>query len=225
MAAQAPANNCPAITVTGPSGLTKAGDSMIFTANVSDGEPGKLGYDWTVTAGTIVSGQWTPAINVGTTPEMVGTNVTATVKITGLAAGCADTASEIAGLEEGVGCILPMDDFGKLSKNDIKARIDNFFIRLNNDPEAEGLILVNLNTKESRDFKLTYLNNMYDAILFLKYDPSRVTFIVVQDDHDTVTRLWSVPPSVDTGNLIEGGIQIKGEEFKQKIKTLFSKTN
>lgn len=193
---------------------------MIFTASISNSGSGKLGYDWTVTAGTIESGQGTSSINVRTTPDMMGTNVTATVKITGIAAGCADIASETAGIE-GFGCLMALDEFGKLSKNDIKARIDNFFIRLQNDPEVEGLILVKLNTKESRAFKLTYLNNMYDAILFLKYDPARVTFVVEQDDHDTGTRFWAVPRVADIEELTEGRRRIKGEEFKQKIKTLF----
>lgn len=197
---------------------------MTFAARVSDSGSGKLGYNWAVSSGAIESGQGTPAINVRTTGEMAGTNVTATVKITGLAAGCNDTASEIAGIT-GFGCGLPVDEFGKLSKYDVRARIDNFLIQLNKEPESEGLILVYLNTKESRAFKLTYLNNIYDAILFLKFDPARVTFVVVQDDHDTGTRLWTVPPGVDTGKLTEGGSLIKGEEFKQEINTLFSKTN
>lgn len=216
--------NCPEITAIGPSGLTQPGELMTFTANGGDSGSGKLVYNWAVSSGAIESGQGTAAVKIRTTAEMAGTNVTATVKITGLAAGCNDTASEIAGIT-GFGCGLPVDEFGKLSKYDVRARIDNFLIQLNKEPESEGLILVYLNTKESRAFKLTYLNNIYDAILFLKYDPARVTFVVVEDDHDTGTRLWTVPPAADARKLTEGGTQIKGEEFKQKIKTLFSKTN
>ena len=193
---------------------------MTFTASVSDSEPGKLGYEWSVSSGAIESGQGTAAIKVRTTEDMAQSNVTATVKITGIAAGCADAASETAGVE-GFGCGMPLDEFGKLQKYGIKPRIDNFFIRLSEDPAARGLILVKLNTKESRAFKLTYLNNIYDAILFLKYDPARVTFVVLQGDYDTWTKFWSVPPAADTTALTEGGGQIKGEDFKQKIKTLF----
>ena len=70
---------CPTLSVSGPAGLTNAGDTMTFTASAS----GDLTYNWTVSAGTIESGQGTPSITVRTAAGMEGTNVTATVKIGG----------------------------------------------------------------------------------------------------------------------------------------------
>lgn len=197
---------------------------MTFTAGARNVSFGKVSYYWSITAGMIVSGQGTATIKIQTTEEMAGMNVTAAVKVPGVAAGCADTASEIAGIEP-ISPICNLDEFGKLTRGGVKARMDNFLIHLQNNPEAEGFIVVHLNEKETRAFQRMYLNSMYDAIVWLKKDPSRVTFAVLVDKYETNTTLYIVPPGTDTPGTDEASILIKGEEFKQKIKTLFSKTN
>jgi len=222
--AQSAPDPCPKITVVGPSTVTQPGGSMVFTVRTSDGPPGKIEYDWSVSQGTIVSGQWTPAITVQTTPDMGGTNVTATVKISGLAAGCVNRAGETAGIAE-VQRREPYDSFGKLSRDDVKARIDNFYIQLLRNPDYEGLIVVSLNEKETLSYKIAYLKNLYHAIDFLRRDPARVTFIISVDRHETDTTLLSAGAGEDVNEIIRNWaknlVVIKGEEFKQKINTLF----
>jgi hypothetical protein len=221
---QTEANNCPEITILGPSGITNPGDIMTYTASINNfSGTDEIKYEWSVSAGTIEKGQGTPSITVRSTKEMVNSNVTATLKVLGFSAGCKDTASEMGSVAALGGCGAPMDEFGRLSRDDVKARIDNLYIRLNNDPEAEGFILIELNAKESRALKLTYVNSFYDGILFRKHDPSRVTFMVLQRDYDTGTKLWLVPVGADFPEVGESPILIKGEDFKQKIKDLFPK--
>jgi len=72
---------CPDLSVTGPAGVTNPGDSMTFTANVSGGTQQNVTYNWSVSSGTISSGQGTPSITVATDTSMAGGNVTATVSI------------------------------------------------------------------------------------------------------------------------------------------------
>lgn len=219
---QTAANNCPEITVSGPPGITNPGDTMTFTVSLlSSAHFGKLEYAWTVSAGTIESGQGTPSITVRSTKEMADSNVTATLKVVGLPAGCNDIASEMGSIAAMAGCGAPMDEFGRLSRSNVKMRIDNFYIRLVNDPDAEGLIFVGLDEKESRALKLSYLNSIYDAILFRKLDPSRVTFVVSERYYETVAKLWLVPRGADFPELGANPVTIKGEDFKQKIKGLF----
>jgi hypothetical protein len=226
IAAQTAANNCPEVIVIGPNGVTRAGDALTFTASVANaGQNSNLEYDWTVTEGTIESGQGTAAINVRTTPEMAGTNVTATVKVRGLTAGCVDTASESTGVAQDPVCQCSVDEFGMLSRDDVKARIDNFYIRLQNDPEIKGFIIVHFNEKENRALQKRFLNSIYDAIVFLKKDPSRVTFLISVDGHETNATLYLVPVGINPPPIVEFPMLIRGEEFRLKIKTLFSKTN
>jgi len=226
ISAQTAVNKCPEVNVIGPSALTKAGDLITFTASIDNAPTGKIEYGWSVSAGMIEQGQWTSSIQVRTTTEMGGTNVTATVKIAGLAPGCADIASETSGIAP-VLRYEPYDVFEKLKRDDVKARIDNFYIQLANSPDIEGLIIVTLNEKETRNEKTRYLNNIYHGIVFLHRDPARVSFIISEGDYDNVpvTRLYGVFLDKDLKDFsaIGGGnpIVIKGEDFKQKIKTLF----
>jgi hypothetical protein len=76
----------------------EAGELMEFTVKVS-GDPGdSVTYNWTVSAGTIESGQGTKSIKVRTDENMEGQSVTATVEIGNLPPGpsCQNTASETA---------------------------------------------------------------------------------------------------------------------------------
>ena len=182
--------SCPTLSVTGPSSVTQPGSTMTFTANASGGSQTDVTYNWTVTAGTIVSGQGTPVITVQTTPEMAGGNVTATVTIGGLCATCTEnTASEVAGIAAPPGPVK-VDEFGPLQRDDIKARIDNFYIQLGNDPSSQGYII---NYGSAKDVAARE-KAIRDAIKFLKRDPSRITFVRGGDRGKGVeTQLYTVP--------------------------------
>ena len=87
------AQNCPSsFTVTGPSELV-AGDTLVFTAAVRDyNYSGTLSYNWSISAGTIISGQGTAMIMVNTS-KLDGQTVTATLELKGLPAKCQSVAS------------------------------------------------------------------------------------------------------------------------------------
>jgi hypothetical protein len=89
---------CPTLDVTGPTEAVAPGEVMTFTATVTGGSQATVTYDWSVTSGTIIEGQGTPTIRVQTTPEMAGTNVTATVNIGGLC----ETLHERSASETGI---------------------------------------------------------------------------------------------------------------------------
>jgi hypothetical protein len=220
-AAAQSAGDCPAITVNGPSTVTKAGDKMAFTASVVKATTGRIEYEWSVSAGTIASGQGTATIEVQTTSEMRGMNVTATLRIKNIVPGCTDIDSDVGGVAADSGCGMPFDDFGRLPRGYVKARVDNFYIFLNNDPEADGLILVSFSEKDRT--KIGYLSNLYNAIVWLKQDPARVTFALLEEKEDIEprTRFWLVPRGAETEPLTTGAILFNGKDFKRKIKTLF----
>lgn len=90
------AQNCPSsITVVGPSELM-AGDTLVFTVAVRDyNYSGKLTYNWSISAGTIISGQGTAMVRVNTS-KLDGETVTATVELRGLPAKCQSVASSSA---------------------------------------------------------------------------------------------------------------------------------
>ena len=181
---------CPSLSVSGPSSVTQPGGSMTFTANASGGSQSNVTYNWTVSQGTIVSGQGTPVIEVSTTPDMAGGNVTATVTIGGVCADCTDlTRSEVAGIATPPGSVK-VDEFGNIPNDDIKARLDNFNIQLANDPTAQGYII---NYGSARDIAKRE-KQIRDAIRFRKYDASRYTFVRGGDRGNGIeTQFYTVP--------------------------------
>lgn len=80
------ADKCPSITVTG---VAEDGRGALFSANVTSLNE-NLTYNWTVSAGTITTGQGTLQISVSATDASA---VTATVEVGGVPASCPATAS------------------------------------------------------------------------------------------------------------------------------------
>src|ERR1043165_7822746 len=84
---------CPTVRVTCQD-TAKPGDNITFTANVNGGDPAVTPtFNWTVSAGTISSGQGTSSITVSTTGLAGGTTVTATVDVGGYDRSCSVSSS------------------------------------------------------------------------------------------------------------------------------------
>jgi hypothetical protein len=186
---------CPSISVDGPAGVTAPGGDMTFTANVSGGSQQSVTYNWTVSAGEISSGQGTPSITVHVPTEMSGGNITATVTIGGLdpSCNCTPTASTTAPVGEKPKA-TQVDEFGKATDDDVKARVDNFYIQLNNNPNSQGYI-INYGTPAEIKRRRAQI---VKAINFRKYDASRVTFVDGPDTGTGVnTKFYLVPPGAE----------------------------
>jgi len=186
---------CPSISVSGPAGITNPGDTMTFTANVSGGSQDAVTYNWTVSAGTIESGQGTPSITVRTTAAEAGGNITATVNIGGLdpSCNCTPTASETAGVAPKPTANL-VETVGKATNDDIKARVDNWYTLLNQNPSSQGYV-INYGTPAQIKARRAQITN---AIRFRNYDPTRITFVDGPDNGTGIeTRFYLVPPGAD----------------------------
>ena len=78
---------CPTISISCPTDTIQAGSPATVSVNLSGGGNFNVTYNWTVSAGTISSGQGTSSITVDTTGQ-AGHNITATVEIGGLPPEC-----------------------------------------------------------------------------------------------------------------------------------------
>jgi hypothetical protein len=129
---------CPTVNVTCPDTGT-AGTPVTFTANVSGGDPNVTPtFNWTVSAGTITSGQGTSSITVDTA-GVTGT-ITATVDVGGYDRSCSTSASCTTSFPAAPQP-RKIDEYGNIRFNDEKARLDNFAIELQNDPTAQGYLI------------------------------------------------------------------------------------
>jgi len=131
---------CPSVSASSGQDSADQGTPITFTANVGQGTPPASGYNWSVSAGTITSGQGTTSITVST-DNLAGQTVTASVEVTGVDPSCTHTASASTPIKPKPKPALKFDEYGNIRFNDEKARLDNYAIQLQNDPGSQGEII------------------------------------------------------------------------------------
>ncbi|MBK6750523.1 MAG: hypothetical protein KA956_09600 [Pyrinomonadaceae bacterium] len=188
---------CPVIKVDGPDRALNVGEQLTFTASV--GGSVDATYNWTVSAGTIVSGQGTRSINVATDRSVAGTSLTATVEISGNSwmPACSTTASDSVIFELWPTARL-VDEFRTAGNNCEEgfARLDSFLIELNINPNDQGVIVIYSDTAEpdsGRRRKLSLTN----YIKMRQFDQTRLTFTDASLMKDAKTQFWLVTAGAD----------------------------
>lgn len=223
--AQTNENPCPQIKVIGPLGLIIPGESAQLNVEINkEIEKYKIEYLWTVSGGKIVRGQSTPEVEVATDLEDKSPNIEVTVKLKGLPENCPDSGSEFIVLRQR-DIHRWFDMFGKLPRNYLYGRLDNYFVALRNDPTAKGLITLEFDKNETKAKKIKRLNDISKHLKIRRFDRTRLSFLIVEVDEE-YTRLYILPPTAKfTEVMSESEVQniIKGEELDQKIKELFPK--
>lgn len=131
-------DDCAQTEIAGPSDAL-SGENLKFSVSQPSQKLGNvLTYNWTVSAGTIVSGQGTPTITVDTT-GIGGITLEVTVIIGGLPKACTKVTS--CNVFGGIRCIRPLDEYGNIKFYDEQARLDNYAVELQNDPTTQGYIM------------------------------------------------------------------------------------
>jgi hypothetical protein len=185
---------CPTVAVSCPDTITRPGEPVTFTANVSGGDTAVTPtFNWTVSAGTISSGQGTSSITVDTTGLAGGSSITATVDVGGYDRTCSTSASCTTGVTVPPGP-RKIDEYGNIRFNDEKARLDNFAIELQNDPTAQGYLVCyggrRGRTGEAQarcDRAKNYLVNQRNI------DASRIVTVDGGFREELAVELWIVP--------------------------------
>jgi hypothetical protein len=131
---------CPTVKVVSPTDLTLEGGTITFTANVTGGDDNvSPTFNWSISAGTISSGQGTPVIWVDTTGAG-GQSITATVDLGGYDRTC-NTSSSSTSMVGVPAKARKTDEYGAIKPADEHARLDNYTIELQNDPLSQAYIL------------------------------------------------------------------------------------
>ena len=158
--------------------MTTLGELAVFELKGDEKfEKLKLSYVWTVSGGAIYTGQGTKTLVVSS-KDLNDTTIKATVTIEGLPADCEKTSSEITGI-----AAEPkpeqIDEYG-INTVSVKAQIDNFFVRLQNDPNASEIIVLRSKTKETL---IKQIQTHSRAMFFRKYDLARIGFRIIFDNN------------------------------------------
>jgi len=196
---------CPTVSVSCPSEVDP-NQPITFTASVSGGDSSATyTYNWSVSAGTISSGQGTSTITVDTA-NLAGQSVTATVSIGGADPSCTGTtASCTTGVKPPKPIAQKFDEYGNIRFNDEKARLDNYAIQLQNEPGSTATIIVYGTCagegQQRGDRAKDYLVNTRGI------EAGRITVVDGGCSSELKVQLWIVPsgstaPTADTTGAI-----------------------
>jgi hypothetical protein len=89
-------------------------------------------------------------------------------------------------------CVV--DSFGEISWNDMKARIDNLLIMLQNDPNAHGVFIAKGPNMRRAKARLKIAN---DFLAWRHFDASRIIAVGPIQKPKAVFQLWYVPGGSD----------------------------
>jgi hypothetical protein len=187
---------------------------MVFRAKVSGVASETVrSFDWTVSSGTITTGQGTDRIKVFS--EENGSNVTATVTIRGSGESCVSTASKTAVAPANIGCPMPADEYSEASWEDERARLDNLLVQIRNNPKAHAFIQMAVPPR------VTIENTKKHIIKILKHFRSRepdfhlerLQFAVEKSEEYRFTRFWIIPEDATDPACAEGCTLINGKHL------------
>lgn len=164
-------SSCPTIDVTG-GGVAEVGEPTAFKLKVEGFDLSKLSFVWTISGGEILEGQGTLSIKVSR--KNYDENLTATIEVVGLPAGCPAVESETASTIDRAPPLL-FDEFGALLNKDVETRIKNLFAELGNLPRAKGYI-INYGTESEIE---RHEKQIREAAGVLDLDASRMTLVEV----------------------------------------------
>lgn len=133
-------DTCGTVNLSGPLDIVQAGRTATLTANAASPSNAPLSYQWTLSAGRILSGQGTPDLVVDTT-GVGNQNVTATVNVGGLGATCPGTANVAFAVASKPEAAM-FDRFVFTNMDDAKARLDTFASQLQQAPDAQAYLVV-----------------------------------------------------------------------------------
>jgi len=188
---------CPSISISAPA-TVPVGAPVTFTALVSGGTAGiSPVYTWTVSQGTITSGQGTTSITVDTT-GLGGQPINASLAVGGFNLDCG--SSYVTQVQRKITSTLT-DYYPPLKRDDEKARLDNFAIQLQNDPSAKGYIIVYGAGRTTSAEKQKRIKFAVDYLVATRgIDATRLVTLEGGMRDQVTTELWIVPLGADPPN-------------------------
>lgn len=190
---------CPAIEISCPTNIA-IDQPLTFTSRYSGGVPANIKpvYNWTVSAGTIIEGQGTDTIKVDT-KGLAGETVRASLSMGGYTLECAADCAVSIPLPKMVS--RKFDEFPDISRNDEKARLDNFGIELQNDPTSTGYVIVYPGRSSKRAEVQDHFGRVVDYLVNSRgMDASRIKTIEGPKRDQIHVELWLTPQGATPPN-------------------------
>jgi len=190
---------CPAIEIVCPTDVA-LGQPITFSSRLTGGVPANTNaaYNWTVSAGTIIQGQGTDTIKVDT-KGLGGQSVRASLSMGGYNLECAADCAVSIPLPKIYG--RKFDEFPDISRNDEKARLDNFGIELQNDPTSTGYVIVYPGRTSKRAEVQDHFGRVIEYLVNSRgMDRSRIKTIEGPKRDQLHVELWITPQGATAPN-------------------------
>ena len=181
---------CPTVTVSCPEAGSENAP-VTFTVAITGGTPNIIpGYNWTISAGKIISGQGTPSITVDT-GGLAGQTVRASVDVTGFGTPCPASCSVSIPI---INKPRKFDEYYDIARNDEKAWLDNYAIQLQSEPGSQGYIIVYPSRRAGSNDAQARVQRITDYLVNSRgIDSHRVVTIMGPQREDWLFELWVVP--------------------------------
>ena len=185
---------CPTVGTSCPDSV-KVGESATFTANVSGGDKDVTPtYNWTVSAGTISSGQGTSVITVDTA-EAGGMTITATVDVGGYDRSCSTASSCTINVLKKSSKIA---EYGKVSPAEEKAFLDKYAAALEADSYAQGYVIAYGTPKSAKMEAFKAADNATQYLIKQrKIEAGRLLPVDGGFREQAAVELWLIPSGAD----------------------------
>ncbi len=185
-----------------PTEIVRAGESASVTAKFEDGHTGDIyspNYSWTVSFGTVITGQGTPSITVEVAKGESGALIVTLDRNF--------SEAHYPGVQRSANCTINIDaapsarmiDEFQTAGNNCEegfARLDAFFEELSYNPSDIGLIVIYGDVREPKAARRRE-QQLLNHFTFRKFDRGRVEIIRGAAREAGTTQLWLVPPGAD----------------------------
>jgi len=195
--AQSPLTTCATIDIDGPSEVAPGAPLVFKIKIIGLIHTTKPEFKWSVSVGTIMSGQGTDEITVDTV-NLGGQELTATAELTGAPPGCKASVSRTTQVKPAPpACFHPFDEYGDIDFEDEKARLDNFAIMISNDSVSSGQILMFAGQKTFENETAERLVRAKSYMVNVReIDPNRILTTDCGFTHEVSIRLVIIPPGI-----------------------------
>jgi len=186
-----PPPTCPNVEIICPTNIV-IDQPLTFASNVSTTTTGIAPiYNWSISAGTIIEGQGTPTIKVDTN-GLAGQTVKATLSIDGYPMDCSASCAVSIPIPQAK--CRKFDEFPAISRNDEKARLDNYAVELQSDPQSTAYIVIHPGRTGSPADIHKHTSRVVDYLVNSRdLDVRRLVTLVGETRDDLMVELWSCP--------------------------------
>jgi len=185
---------CPTVSIIGPTTVVPGQPVTLASVLTSNSSAVVPVYSWQVSAGKIIEGQGTNSVKVDTS-DLGGQIITAKVSLTGYSVDCSAKASvEVAVVQT----CRRFDEFPAITRNDEKARLDNFAIEMQGDPSAIGYVVIYPGQRDDIKQIRTRSKAIVDYLVnSRRIDAGRIVTRTGPSRDRLIVELWSCPKGTE----------------------------